>query len=661
VPSNLGPGDAFEIDIDPRFSFLGIIPLDHAVARILPPAPRVTLLLPGGGLVTAELAPGSASLESSGLRDGLGTLRGPVRAVLETADRWRIEARGEEPAESPPAGFVAFADAGPLLAAVREGRRDSRSLLDLALEAHRISMAPGFERLLSLDAARGVEAYEHQVRAVRATLSQHRGRVLLCDEVGLGKTIEAGLVTLELVLRGLARRVLILVPPSLVTQWRNEMREKFQLDFATTEDESFRAAGPAAWEAHEMVVASLATAKREPHASAIQALSYDLIVIDEAHHLRNRGTQGWKFAAGLRKKYVLLLTATPVQNGLDDLYNLITLLRPGQLHTPKGFRKAHMTRGDGLAPRDPARLRALVAEVMVRNRRATCGLRFTRRVARTLRVEPRPGEAALYVEVTRVVRSLYAAGEVSRMALQTLQMEIGSSSAAAARALRKIPGCADLAARAAAPEAGAKEDRLLDLLAEHEEKAIVFTRFRATQERLEGRLAERGIPTALLHGGLRRGEKERAVDRFRDDARVLLSTEVGSEGRNMQFCRTVVNFDLPWNPMTIEQRIGRVSRVGQDREVLVFTLAARGTIEDRILAILDARINLFELVVGEVDLILGNLDEEREFDQVAMEAWAGAADEADAERRMEELGDRIVRAKEEYLRLRRLEDSLFGE
>jgi SNF2 family DNA or RNA helicase len=173
-------------------------------------------------------------------------------------------------------------------------------------------------------------------------------------------------------------------------------------------------------------------------------------------------------------------------------------------------------------------------------------------------------------------------------------------------------------------------------------------------------LRSRGVEPALLHGGLRRAEKEREVARFSGEAPVLLSTDVGSEGRNLQFCRIVVNFDLPWNPMSIEQRIGRVSRVGQDREVLVFNLASVGTIEERILAILDRKINLFELVVGEVDTILGNLDDERPFEHLAMEAWAGAGSDEEAGRRFEDLGERIVRAKDEYLRLRRLEDEVLG-
>ncbi len=652
--------------------------LARGVAPAAPLASRLIVRGAGGAEASLTFDAAESRLRGPGLARVVGSTPGPRRLVLEGPAVWRVVpddpvprapiARQKDPAPSGGPG-AGLADASLLLRAVREGRFDGRARVELSWEAHRLSMSPGFDRLLALEVARGLTPYEHQVRAARSALTQHRGRVLLCDEVGLGKTIEAGLVALELVVRGLARRILVLTPSSLVPQWREEMREKFLLEFATMDDPGFRAAGARAWTQNDRVIASLDTAKREPHATWITDAPYDLVIVDEAHHLRNRRTVAWKFAAGLRKKYFLMLTATPVQNGLDDLHNLITLLRPGQLHTPKSFRREHVASGDGLTPKDPARLRALVSEVMIRNRRATCGLRFTRRVARTLRVVPTEAEAALYRDVTAFVRDLYGKGEASAMALQTLQMEIGSSAAASAPTLRKVGGGDALASRADAMGMGSKEEALLRLLTEPTgeavgagplRKAIVFTRYRATQERLELLLRERGIRPALLHGDLRRGEKERQIELFRGEAPVLLSTDVGSEGRNLQFCSTVVNYDLPWNPMSIEQRIGRVSRVGQQSEVLVVNLAAVGTIEDRILGILDRKINLFELVVGEVDLILGSLDEDRTFEAVAMDAWAGASSDDEGARRIDELGERLVLAKEEYLRLRRLEDEVLG-
>src|SRR5207244_8842291 len=127
-------------------------------------------------------------------------------------------------------------------------------------------------------------------------------------------------------------------------------------------------------------------------------------------------------------------------------------------------------------------------------------------------------------------------------------------------------------------------------------KMVVFTQFRATQTWLERRLKEAGEDVAVLHGGLRRLEKEEAIRNFQGEARILLSTDAGSEGRNLQFCHAICNFDLPWNPMKIEQRIGRLSRIGQPHDVYVFNLAAGDTLEAAILHLLEAKIAMFELV-----------------------------------------------------------------
>src|SRR5205814_4556054 len=229
-------------------------------------------------------------------------------------------------------------------------------------------------------------------------------RALLCDEVGLGKTIEAGLVLDELCLRGLARSVLVLVPPSLIEQWQGEMRRKFSVELISHDDAAFRQHGALAWGKFDRVIASMHTAKREPHRSAILARQWDLVIVDEAHHLRNRTTQLWRFASELRKQFVLLLTATPVQNNLEELFNLVTLLEPGLLSTAKHFQRQFVDRRDKLTPRNVDELHALLSEVMVRNRRSTVGLRFTRRWARTERVPLTAGERELYDAVTSLVR-----------------------------------------------------------------------------------------------------------------------------------------------------------------------------------------------------------------------------------------------------------------
>jgi len=145
------------------------------------------------------------------------------------------------------------------------------------------------------------------------------------------------------------------------------------------------------------------------------------------------------------------------------------------------------------------------------------------------------------------------------------------------------------------------------------------------------------------------------------DCGILLSTDAGSEGRNLQFCHAVCNVDLPWNPMKIEQRVGRLSRIGQSSDVYVFNLAAADTLEAAVLHLLEAKIAMFELVIGEIDMILGNLDEEKEFEDVVTDLWAESRDTADFQGALDRLGDQLLAAKEAYLRQRAQEDRLFGE
>jgi SNF2 family DNA or RNA helicase len=218
----------------------------------------------------------------------------------------------------------------------------------------------------------------------------------------------------------------------------------------------------------------------------------------------------------------------------------------------------------------------------------------------------------------------------------------------------------DLHTQAAAQQSSAKSDRLLRLLEEFPDKIVVFTQFRATQEMLRQRLADAGHEAAMFHGGLSRMEKEAAIDQFRGSARVLVCTESGSEGRNLQFAHGLCNFDLPWNPMKIEQRIGRLSRIGQKHDVYVFNLVATRTVEAAILHLLEAKLNMFELVIGEVDMILGNLDDEKEFEDLIADEWAAATDTDEFAARMEVLGNRLLAAKVAYFRQRAQDEKLFG-
>jgi SNF2 family DNA or RNA helicase len=564
----------------------------------------------------------------------------------------------------------------------------------LQLQAERLNLVAGFDELICLDNLNFVP-FGYQVKSAQTALRRFRGRGLLCDEVGLGKTIEAGLVLKEYLLRGLVNRVLILTPPALVEQWREELATKFRLgDFVTSSNSQFRDLGSQAWANFPHVVASLATARRAEHRREITQIVYDLVVVDEAHHLKNRASVSWKFVNALQKKYILLLTATPVQNDLDELYNLITILKPGQLKTPRQFRRQFVVQGDPRLPKNRGRLRELMADVMVRHSRGQVSVSLPPRHAHTIRLTLSSDERALYNNVSAFVREQIGGngerrttndgepeGKLSsahKFTLQIIQREIGSSPWAAAPTLQKLadrdemrPHRAQLLAladRATQVESWAKADALEKLLlaggkksARHDGKAIIFTHFYATLERLAERLRALGIDFVLYHGGLSLAQKDEAIHHFEQSARVLLSTEAAGEGRNLQFCRTMINFDLPWNPMRIEQRVGRIHRIGQTHEVDIFNLSAEGTIEDYILDLLDRKLNMFELVIGEMDMILGQLADERDFEDLVMEVWTRGHTPDEVTSGFEQLGEALMQAREAYQRTQEYDEALFGE
>ena len=545
----------------------------------------------------------------------------------------------------------------------------------LNLAATNLSLMGGFEALICLPLLRGVEHYPFQIRTALQVMRGMHGRALLCDEVGLGKTIEAGIILKEYQVRGLARRILVLTPPALVGQWRDEMREKFGLDFTTHEDPEFRSLGRAAWGRFDLVIASLHTAKSPAHSEAIHAQTYDLVVLDEAHHARNRNSLSWQFFNRVRSRFVLLLTATPVQNDLDELFNLITLLSPGQLKTPAQFRREFVERGDRRRPKNRTKLRELLMDVMVRNSRSQVSVVLPPRRASTLRLELAPDERALYDATTRLVRAQYeirtGGGETGAgrtLLARTLQAEAGSSAAAlhstlvAMRGRGTLAGAAvdELCDRAAAVTTSSKAGALLGLLHESHAKLLVFTQYRETQRFLLGVLARAGVAAAEFSGGLTAAEKDGQVEAFARDRRVMVSTDVGSEGRNLQFCHTLVNYDLPWNPMRIEQRVGRVHRIGQKEPVRIFNLSSRGTVEDQVLEVLDEKLNMFELVVGELGEILGNLEDERDFESIVLDLWAGAPSDDEARRSIDDLGRQLADARDRLAAARSHDEALFG-
>jgi SNF2 family DNA or RNA helicase len=278
-------------------------------------------------------------------------------------------------------------------------------------------------------------------------------------------------------------------------------------------------------------VASLQLVRSARHGKLVREQKWDLVVVDEAHHIKNRDTAGYQLVDALKSRYLLLLTATPVENSLDELYNLVTLLRPGQLATPAAFRREFLAKGDPFSPKNREKLRGLLAEVMIRNTRALAGraIELPSRFAQTVVIEPNAAERLLYETVTRAVREAASAGEGRRMTLRLLLEQAGSSAEAVRDALRRageerqasLPLARELkqAAERACATPSSKLSRLLELIRAMPalspgSKMLVFTRFRATIEAVSLGLRAAGIDHVSFQGGMSGAEKDEAVAAF---------------------------------------------------------------------------------------------------------------------------------------------------
>ena len=553
----------------------------------------------------------------------------------------------------------------------------SQACRDMVEAAIRVWRRPGFDTLASVSNL-PFEPFDYQLRTASVVLQRMSGRAILADEVGLGKTIEAGIVLSELRLRGLARRVLILAPTGLVAQWGEELERKFALPTVVANRKGWPTTQlPSAGIEDPVVLASLATARRPPLSDLLTKVEWDLVVVDEAHRVRNPRTASSKLVRALRARFMLLLTATPVENRIDDLYHLVSLVRPGHLGTIGDFRRRHGAPSDrrSAASRGTSSeatpnvaalgdLRHSMREVMVRHRRSEVSLMLPRRLAETVSVQPSDAEADLYRQIAQRVRGEgRQAGAGRSMALRTVLRLAGSSPTAVVPTLGRM-GWSDLAERALSVSTCAKASVLGTLVRRHVlagEKVIVFTSFRETLAQLLATVEALELPVAVYHGGLDRRAKDVAISSFEHDVDVLVSTESAGEGRNLQFCHAMINFDLPWNPMQIEQRLGRIHRIGQTHDVVLTNLVSRGTIEDHILDVLHTKLNLFELVVGELDMVLGRVGEEFMFEDAVYDAHVSSVDEADLVDRLDKLGSTLVHARAEYAESRAWTDDLVAD
>ncbi|HEY6105668.1 MAG TPA: SNF2-related protein, partial [Anaeromyxobacteraceae bacterium] len=556
-----------------------------------------------------------------------------------------------------------------------------------------------------------IDLNPHQVEAAAFALSAlPLGGAVLADEVGLGKTIEAGLVMAQLAAEG-RERVLVLVPASIRAQWRDELLDKFGIEATLLDGEAARAAEkrrvPNPFDTGGVVVASHAFGALR--ADDLARVEWDLAVIDEAHRLRNAWRRdhrtGQALRRALRRAPKLLLTATPLQNDVMELLGLASFLDDRLLGSEEGFRLQYAT-GD-LTEEKAADLKSRLAPVVTRTlrRQVKEHVKFTARRSLVEDFAPTPEEEDLYQRVSEYLRREEAVAiPRARRALLTLVYRkiLASSSFALASTLDRL--AASLEARlageecaaAAAPEAAGFEEEaeeweegpevppaprapplLRRMRAELRElrgfardarairenakgqalgrgldraftvaracgwpeKAVVFTEFRRTQEYLDGLLRARGWSVTCLSGDVAGADRRQAlVHEFRDRSQILLMTEAGAEGLNLQFCNLVVNYDLPWNPQRVEQRIGRCHRYGQARDVLVLNFLNRKNAADaRLYELLSHKLALFDGVFGSSDEILGALGSGLDFEKRVLDIYQSCRSAAEVDRAFEAL------------------------
>ena len=408
--------------------------------------------------------------------------------------------------------------------------------------------------------------------------------------------------------------------------------------------------------------------KAKKRAAIVAAEPWDLVIVDEAHHCKNRSTLNWQLVNSLQRRFMFLLSATPVQNNLLELYNLAHPAGPRPSANRIRFQEAVCQ------ARQPCAMHSIangsgrcLGEVMVRNTRSLVQINLPPRYAQTVMAKPDGAEAELYRQLTKFLRSRgsglsngveaideaaaddaidadiaplapgFAAGisaPVSRMQLSSLLAAQGSHPKAVAASLERIastdPEAASLARLAASIVESAKDVRLLELIQQSQgHKLLIFVNFRRTLAHIRRAASIEGPDVfGVFRRADDRGKRRGGRDFSRPRADHALHG-VGGEGRNLQFADTLINYDLPWNPMKIEQRIGRVHRYGQTQEVFVFNLCTADSMEARILNVLNEKIRMFELVVGEVGSILGNLEDGDQFESLVLNLWLRSRDDAE--------------------------------
>ncbi len=507
----------------------------------------------------------------------------------------------------------------------------------LHTEALKLKQAGKIDKLVSLDAIRTkLTPYNFQMQTALQVINEMNANALLSDEVGLGKTIEAGLIMKELLLREEISSVLIVSPKSLLSQWKTEMAEKFGEEFLIANYPKERVD----LESDNRIICSHNLLLRK--IDEFETRTWDLIVVDEAHAFRNTHGKGRACLAGLRKNHLLLLTATPLCNRLTDLYSVVDLIQPGILDSERSFisRYAQDARCRVVKQSEANGLKQALGDVMCRTRREQTGIPFTKRYVESRTLDADRGEREFIDQATEYLRSMsqnkfktieaLMAENPNRKLSQsqsnailvfqavTLQQSFSSSPDAAIQSLKRrrqrFPSEAEATSRLielAAKAKSAKKTLLKSILKETpNEQALIFCLRKITAHGLREMLAEEFGSAAVYLGDMNQTERDRVIEAFkRGEIKYLIATDAAAEGLNLQNCCLLFNYDLHWNPMKMEQRIGRIHRFGQDRDITVFNLSVNDTIDDYVLHVLYQKIELFTMTVGKLETVLAELKE----------------------------------------------------
>lgn len=575
-----------------------------------------------------------------------------------------------------------------ILEILQEGAITGDDRFALRIEAFLLKLAYTNDKVLSLSNSR-TQILAHQIESTHRIINSLNPRYLLADEVGLGKTIEAGLVIKELIFRHGYKRILIVCPASLCMQWQNEMENKFNERFVVMDRREFKknrreksTKNSNPWNLLDKVICSLDFIKSESHIENLKRTKWDVIIFDESHRLRRdslKSTLAYNVAEilSVNTNALLLLSATPFRGKLEELYFLVRLLDKNLLGPFQTFFNTYCLNNTDLST-----LRSKLSEVIIRRTKTDVG-GFTKRHARTIRFELYTDERLLYDETTRYVveefnRAMQSENRAVGFVMTVFQKLLDSSSFALSSALKNRKqhlsaliesGNTDLLKQSALgkniawDEIEAEEDENADTMVNeilkktyreireeiavleylihiadaitlnkkgeklveiirrlkknNVKKVLIFTQFRTTQEYLQGILSEFSVE--LFNGSMDKNQKENAIQNFKDRADILISTEAGGEGRNLQFCNVLINYDLPWSPLKIEQRIGRIHRFGQPKDVYVYNFSTADTVAERVLEVLTRKLKLFEESIGTPDIMLGQIEEELNLNSIFMD------------------------------------------